>query len=155
MLQQLHNSDFNPSKSFISNSPCLHWFLTASWDKYVAYPNFPQFSQYIFLLPGSLKINWPVTTSVARNTTSCFLFPLHTHLTTFSKLYFKNHQERNAFMYTCGKCWKGHYVLFSTSVDVHKNKACHEMRVLMYNISTLFPPGQGVWLDAISFSSLL
>lgn len=47
-------------------------------------------------------------------------------------------------MDTCGKCWKRHYILFSASVDEHKNKTCHEMRVLMYNISTSFPPGQGV-----------
>lgn len=69
-------------------------------------------------------------------------------------LYFKNHQERNAFMDTCGKSWKRHYILFSTSVDVHKNKTCYEIRVLKYNVA-LFPPGQGVWPDSISFLWLL
>lgn len=54
--------------------------------------------------PITRKPEDKMTFSVARNTTSCFLFPLPTHLTTFSNLYFKNHKERNAFMDTGGKC---------------------------------------------------
>lgn len=36
-------------------------------------------------------------------------------------------------MDTFGKCWKRHYILFSASVDMHKNKTCHEIRVFHFH----------------------